>query len=120
MCEISNKLKLCTCADTEDLENFWELHIYHEEQEVHVVGMPMLPVMMSPQDFRNKELFLQYLNEGNCFDFPYTPKEKDRLLIALKPSEGQPSDFDSEYIFNGYSYNGQQWQHEEYDTFEWM
>lgn len=120
MCEISNDLKLCTCTNTEDLENSWELHSYHEDQDVLVVGEPLFPIMLTAQDLKNKDVILSLLNQKNCFDFDYTPKSKDRLLFILKNINGEPLDYQSEYIFHGFSYNGKKWKHEDFDSFEWM
>lgn len=120
MCEISNDLKLCTCKNTDNLKNSWELHRYHEDQDVFVVGQPLFPVMITPQDLQNRDILLSLLNEKNCFDFAYTPKSKDRLLFILKNINGEHVDYQSEYIFHGFSYNGKKWKHEDFDSFEWM
>ena len=120
MCEISNDLKLCTCTNTEDFENSWELYIYHKDQDLFVVGQPMFPVFLAPQDLKNKEIILSLLNQKNCFDFDYTPKSKDRLLITLKNTAEDSLEYGSEYIFHGFSYTGKHWKHEEFDALEWM
>ena len=120
MCEISTDLKLCTCTNTEELENSWELYIYHNDQDLLVVGQPMFPVFLTPQDLKNKEIILSLLNQKNCFDFDYTPKSKDRLLITLKNTADDSLEYGSEYIFHGFSYTGKHWKHEEYDALEWM
>ena len=120
MCEISNELKLCTCSTTEDLDNSWELYINNKDQNHMVVGEPMFPVFLTEQDLYNKEIILSLLNKKNCFDFDYTPKSKDRLLITLKSTLKDSSEYGSEYIFHGFSYIGKKWKHEEFDQLEWM
>lgn len=120
MCEISNDLKLCTCTNSEDLENFWELYIYHKDQDLCVVGETMLPVMLTQQDLKNKDVILSLLNQKNCFDFDYTPRSKDRLLITLKNINGESVDYRSEYLFHGFSYTGKKWKHEDFHPLEWM
>ena len=117
MCEISHQLKLCTCSEVPEDRSFWELFIYHQDQDLCVVGQPLFPYHITPQDLQDRDCLLQLLNEKNVFDFDYVPKTKDRLLIAIKK---QNEEEESPFVFHGYSYRNKKWHHEDYDTFEWM
>ena len=113
MCEISQNLKLCTCNDGSEAENYWVLYRYHKDKNMMIVGEIMLPEFFSETDYKNQELLLSLLNEGQCFDFEYIPQTKDRLLIRLtKPTNKQE-------VSHGFEYNKGKWNVEEYDVFDW-
>ena len=38
MCEISDDLKLCTCSNAEELENYWVLYCFNKDKNELMVG----------------------------------------------------------------------------------
>lgn len=120
MCEISDELKLCTCSNAEELENYWVLYRYNKDKNELIVGEILLPRIITLEEIRNKDNLLVLLNKNNCFDFEYQPQNKDRLLISLLDTTN--NDFDegySENITYGYEYKNGKWKIKDYETFEW-
>ena len=120
MCEISDDLKLCTCSNAEELENYWVLYRFNKDKNELIVGEILLPRIITLEEIRNKDILLALLNKNNCFDFEYHPHNKDRLLISLLDSTN--NDFDEEYsesIAYGYEYKNGKWKIKDYETFEW-
>ena len=120
MCEISDDLKLCTCSNAEELENYWVLYCFNKDKNELMVGEILLPRIITLEEIRNKDILLALLNKNNCFDFEYHPHNKDRLLISLLDSTN--NDFDEEYsesIAYGYEYKNGIWKIKDYETFEW-
>ena len=83
MCEISDKLKLCTCKkDVSKLKYTWQYYRYVGNKESFIVGEIMMPVDLEPAlEEHNRELLTRLLNDGNVFDFEVTPKFRDRLVL---------------------------------------
>lgn len=120
MCEISDELKLCTCSNAEELENYWVLYRYNKDKNELIVGQPILPRDITVEELINKDIFCEFLNKKNCFDFEYQPQNNDRLLISLLDSTNK--DFDEEYtesIAYGFEYRNGKWNIKDYETFEW-
>lgn len=104
MCDFEKGFILCTCADkekpvvhnknsrrhkknpTNEAQVYrWYLSEFIEIYESIMEGIYELPT----DDIGNgltAEWVLLHLNEGNCFDFDYTPKEGDNLVIT-KPTK---------------------------------
>ncbi len=87
MCNLNTTLSLCTCAPDEELDEskqvIWSLYRLSthriQPKKFDVVG-----VFMLRYDFREEnigEIIEGHLNQRNCFDFEYTPKEDDHLNI---------------------------------------
>jgi hypothetical protein len=90
MCKVSEKFKLCTCANGSmiDLQHYWVLHRYSAIKKDFIMGMPILPSMVDPVLlFENTEAILDRLNEGDAFDFEITFQDKDCLEIVLNHDE---------------------------------
>ena len=76
MCEISEKVQLCTCSDTElkTAKNIWVLSrakpVPGLEEDV-IVGI-YLPSRISDSETEkmNIDRLAKTLNNGNCFDVP--------------------------------------------------
>jgi len=116
MCEISDKLKLCTCIDKiDELEHFWVLHRFIKGQENFVIGEPMLPNFLDKKtDLKNRNLLLDLLNSGNVFDQPIIPKAKDRLELSFYDGSLE------QRITYGFVFKKGKWEEEGYDPLEWM
>lgn len=117
MCEISDELKLCTCSNAEELENYWVLYRYNKDKNELIVGEILLPRIITLEEIRNKDILLALLNKINCFDFEYQPQNKDRLLISLQTNAEE--DFEEESIAYGFEYRNGKWKIKDYETFEW-
>jgi hypothetical protein len=119
MCKVSNKIKFCTCHvdDMDDLPHFWIFHSYHEEQELMVVGSPIMPVAIDEAtDLINREALLKRVNEQDAFDVELLPKEKDRLQLSFS-CEGERNFGRLDY---GFEYRDGKWEEEDYESFDWM
>ena len=91
MCEVSDKLKLCTCSsDISKLKYYWVFYRYAGNKLENMIGEPIMPVAINPEtDILNIQLIGKLLNDGNVFDFELTPKTKDRLLLAFNIAKGK-------------------------------
>jgi hypothetical protein len=115
MCTVSKKIKLCTCNSPAALTgDYWTLFRFVEGRNVMVIGEPVMPAVIDPaKDRDNQNLLLKLLNEGNAFDAPLFPMEKDKLLISFDLG-------DKGRLSYGYLFKKGQWHHTEYDIFEWQ
>lgn len=83
MCQQNDKLLLCTCLDNDEeptkLPLKWVLERYLGERKSNRIGK-----IIRPFDSINGlaiDDIINQLNNGNCFDFEYTPVERDCLHI---------------------------------------
>lgn len=117
MCEISDKIKFCTCKakSTERLKNYWVFHQYEEGRFDGIMGSCDPPMLMDEQMVQyNEETLLKRVNETDAFDVDLQPKSKDRLEIVLTCNEHFGGD-----LHIGFEYKKGQWVACEYDLFEW-
>lgn len=85
MCNLNDDFILCSCsAKKENGETpfTWTLFRQHmAEPEIYVIGETIPPYYSGKGQLLVATLRDQ-LNERNCFDFDYTPKRGDTLLIT--------------------------------------
>jgi len=116
MCQISQKLKLCTCAGlSSHQKDYWTLYRFNKEKSVIIVGDIILPAYISKKENDiNKRLLVALLNEENVFDIPVELQSKDRLSLHF--------DFESLHgtLHYGFEYRNGKWRYKEYDHFLWM
>lgn len=86
MCTPNTELQFCTCVEGDIYEAkdtyIWTLRSYVGSKESLIRGK----IMKSTEDFENgisAENILSKLNDGNIFDFDYTPQERDTLHISF-------------------------------------
>jgi hypothetical protein len=106
MCDFEKGFILCTCEDKEkpiihnknsrrnkknqinDSQVYrWYLYEFVEKHALMMIGRYLLPT----SDLGNSltaEWVLLNLNERHCFDFDYTPKEGDNLIMRAKHLAG--------------------------------
>ena len=120
MCRISHQLKLCTCSSKYKLPlNYWIFHRYNRTKNISIMGEPMLPASISPQDEAfNAALLLKLLNQGDVFDIDLHPQNKDRLQLSFYIKH-PPSPSESQHIHYGFEYHNGQWHPEAYEPLEW-
>lgn len=118
MCEVSDKLKLCTCnSDISKLKYYWVFYRYVGGRLDYMIGDPIMPAQIDPEtDLLNRTTLEHLLNDGNVFDFDLEPKAKDRLLIAFNIAKGKQ---DESWLFYGFEYKRRKWTSCEYDSFDW-
>ena len=86
MCDFEKGFKLCTCDLAEldeDLKYTWRLQRPYSTRDDGLVGT----WNMSTDDIGNglnEEFVLKNLNQRNCFDFEYSPIERDNLTMESK------------------------------------
>jgi hypothetical protein len=87
MCEVSDKIKFCTCVDDnidiEELNHYWGLHRYNKDKNLIVMGSPVLPDQLNPKFEINAEIVVNTLNTPEAFDKNIELKRGDRLEVAL-------------------------------------
>jgi hypothetical protein len=115
MCTVSNKLKLCTCKnDATITKDFWALYRFVKGKKDIVIGESVMPAFIDPEkDIYNQNLLLKLLNEGNVFDEPLFPINKDRLQISFDLEEKGQLNY-------GFLFKTNQWTIIEYDCFDWL
>lgn len=132
MCEISNELKFCTCLELKDrelinlhkrLEKFqnkklpnskepfsWIVYEYIGSQNndgiMGLLDMPSGKIGFS----LTEEFVLDNINNKNCFDFDYQPKEGDNLQINFQRNKYWVE-------FSSFIYSNNIWESDSYDTF---
>lgn len=114
MCTVSDKLKLCTCKNDTDMpKDYWTLYRFVKGKNTITIGDPIMPASIDPEkDKYNENLLLQLLNEGNAFDEPLYPIEKDRLQISFECK-------DDSRVNYGFIFENNTWKIIDYDFFEW-
>lgn len=114
MCNVSDKLKLCTCDAGKVIEgNYWTLFRFVGDKRIVTIGEPVvLATIDATKDNNNKNLLLQLLNDGNVFDEPLYAVEKDKLLISFDLGEKGRLNY-------GFLYKNKKWNNTDYDFFDW-
>lgn len=106
MCENTSQIKFCTCINTHEVTPdpkdayMWVLSRLVGIKKERLIGRVMGPT----KDLGNgitASVIAQLLNEGNCFDFDYTPSKDDTLCISIR-SDG--------YQYFTLIFRDQQWQ----------
>lgn len=118
MCEVSDKLQLCTCAevDFDSAKHYWIYHRFVKGKKNFVVGQPMLPCFIDEKtDLANRDLLTRLLNENSVFDKPIQPAERDLLELSFLVGEVNKC-----RLTYGFKYYRGQWVEEEYDSLVWM
>ncbi|MFM2394666.1 MAG: hypothetical protein RLZZ546_2648 [Bacteroidota bacterium] len=90
MCQISNKIKFCTCEikDTDKLDHYWELHRFNPDKDLGLLGETMLPHL--DNDFEiNSQTLIKVLNENVAFDQPITFQSKDVFVVILYSNDSE-------------------------------
>lgn len=92
---------------------------FNKTKDYHVIGIPILPSFISPEDNTfNRALLLRLINEGNVFDIDLRPQNKDRLQLSFyvdKPIKI----WESKEIHYGFQYRNGKWLPKDFDSFEW-
>jgi hypothetical protein len=81
MCQISNKIKFCTCevANTDELVHYWKLLRFNSKRKFDTVGETMLPHY--DENFEiGAQTLIKVLNKNSAFDQPIKFQSKDVLL----------------------------------------
>lgn len=118
MCQVSDKIKFCTCANgpVENLKHYWLLYRYNKDKNDNCMGMPMMPTSMSDLSFEeNQATLLSRLNEPDAFDIPLTVKARDIIEIVINNKSATQEPFTYSFQFK----KGK-WIAEETDPFEIM
>jgi hypothetical protein len=115
MCVVSDKLKLCTCKNAaETLTHYWVLYRHVKGKEESIMGLSVLPAIIDPGiDTLNRELLLELLNNGNAFDEPLYPVNRDGLQLSFGLKDDSRLDY-------GFLYKKNVWVSLEYDFFDWF
>lgn len=134
MCKQSNQFKLCSCSDikTKIVHNknsrryknklpeqkpkkiIWTLSKCEGSQYLGMDGM-----LIGPASKLTEKLTANYvkeeLNTRNCFDFDYSPKEGDNLVLT--PYLTKKESLKQEYEFLSFIFNNGQWILKSYNVF---
>ena len=114
MCEVSDKIKFCTCADVEniyELDSYWVLHKFNPGDDDVLIGMMQPPTAFRDPNFKpNRNVILDRLNDGEAFDKPFKFEKKDRLEVVIK--------LNGEQFFYYFKFCGRKWIPIAEDAFE--
>jgi hypothetical protein len=119
MCELSTKLKLCTCgaASVSELRNYWILYRFDKAQDCIVAGsIVSYDEPSKTVQANNRALLLERLHEADAFDVDLRPREGDRLQLTFTCSEPGGR---VKTLYYGYEYKSGRWTEEEYDELSW-
>ena len=88
MCSINEDFKLCTCENEESRSpNSWVLLRYDGVDWMNLTyGRYLVPVYTDTDKF-NSLLLAESLNKHSCFDFEFTPKERDVLILRYETQD---------------------------------
>ena len=87
MCDLKDGFKLCTCDDGPVAEPDWFLRRRDTSRpELHRRGRAMVPRFTAAEQELQTRI-IAALDDGSCFDFPYTPVEHD--VLSLRVAERQ-------------------------------
>ncbi|GAA4334961.1 hypothetical protein GCM10023184_29430 [Flaviaesturariibacter amylovorans] len=119
MCQVSDKIKFCTCSNLEDineLDNYWVFHTYVKGKNVELVGEPLAPPsLITFDDAHNRRVLLERVNDPGAFDIPLHPKERDRLQVSFSVPEGGYKGI----LTYGFRSRKGKWVECEYESFDW-
>ena len=109
MCIVSDKIKFCTCAesDVSQLKHYWILYRFNKLKKGWMIGDLMFPEpIIDPQYDLNENTILARLNENDAFDVAMTFKNKDVLEVTInnKPKKGE-----STYSYS-FQYRKKKWE----------
>ena len=135
MCEVGRKFKLCSCSRDELIETIhnknsrryknlvnqtnpskivWTLHQY---EGTHYSGMDGL--LIAPADKLDDLFTAEYvkneLNNRNCFDFDYSPKEGDYLELKFQQTPKEARLDDGKFL--PFIFKNGQWTINSYNAF---
>ncbi len=85
MCQVSDKIKLCSCKtkDVERLKNYWVLH-REENTVIQIVGEVFFPPIIDEEiTAQNIDILLKLLNACDIFDVEMQLKNNDILELHL-------------------------------------
>jgi hypothetical protein len=115
MCQVSEKIKFCSCATTNpiNLKNYWIWHQYNKDKNVMIVGNVFLPDYKSDKNKKyNKKTILKRLSEADAFDRVADFKNKDVLEIVLNNNQSNNS------ITYCFQFKNGGWRNKKYSPFE--
>ena len=80
MCDLKGPFKLCTCSDKIDKK---KPHWILERISVNLKDLELTTIIgiFSSTYLMNIDDIIEQLNTTNTFDFDYTPKQKDILIL---------------------------------------
>lgn len=124
MCELSKKLKLCTCdagSSVAALDHFWVLHRFDPAKNTMVIGRVRMPDRLDAEvEAYNRALLLARLNEPDAFDVDLGPREGDRLQLTFTFRKHVPPGKESvKVIHYGYAYENGRWKEMPYESLSW-
>jgi hypothetical protein len=121
MCEVSDKLKLCSCKteDVQKLKHYWIL-----QRPFRRGGPSVMGTVIPPADFGttlekiNVSQIKKQLNENSCFDADIDYKENDILHLYFTCNQaGSESSYESGYLAYAFHYKNGKWKKTFYDHF---
>lgn len=111
MCEISDKLKLCTCkaSDVSLLKHYWRLSRPFNDDSV-TLGEIIPPADIGAHTEQlNKGTLARLLNSGHCFDVKMDMQEGDVLILYFSCRDS--------YLAYGFEYKKSKWKFFDSDPF---
>ena len=80
MCEISEKLKLCTCNSVDNILDYWIYYKNESRNNETIIGEVIAPYNFQKESAsETSSQLIKMLNQQNCFDFEINHSE----IVAL-------------------------------------
>lgn len=123
MCQVSDKIKLCSCKtkNVEQLKHYWIIKRRNKDTSF-IVGEIMMPAEIGEENHKiNQDIILNQLNAGDIFDIEIHPNNNDILELHFTfkadgyRANNLQSDFD-DYLAYAFKYKNGQWKKATYDN----
>lgn len=119
MCQISDKIKFCSCSSTsiESLKHYWLLYRYEKQKDSFTLGLAMMPTYLKDQNFKiNQSAILEKLNSEDGFDQIIDFNEKDIFEVGINHKDYETG----QSFFYQFIFKKGKWHPTKLDPFELM
>jgi len=125
MCQVSEKIKLCTCKtkNVEQLKHYWRIK-RRSKKAYSIVGEISMPADIGEEnDKLNKDNILNQLNTSNIFDIEMQHKHNDvlELIFSFKADREKFLNFQpnvGDYLAYAFKFKNGEWK--KYDYKNWV
>lgn len=123
MCQVSNKIKLCSCKtkNVESLKHYWLIKRKNKDTS-YIVGEISMPADIGEEnDKLNMDIILNQLNTGNIFDKYIEHKSNDilELVFSFKADRERFQNFSpntGDFLAYAFKYRNGQWKKFDYQN----
>jgi len=125
MCQVSDKIKLCSCKtkNVESLKHYWQIKRKNKDTS-YIVGEISMPADIGEKnDKLNMDIILNQLNTGNIFDMDIEHKNNDilELVFSFKADRERFRNFSpntGDFLAYAFKFRNGQWK--KFDYKNWV